>query len=66
MKFFMFLVGAALIVGGIYHTEVTDYFANLSNGTFSFDGGPSVLNSMQSVGEKSSAAFGKVGSAFGR
>lgn len=66
MKYFMFLVGAALIVGGIYHTEVTDYFAGLSDGFHGFGDGPSVLSSMQSVGEKSSAAFGKVGSVFGR
>ena len=66
MKFFMFLAAAALIAGSIYHAEVMDYFASLSNGGFSFDGGSSVFHSMQSMGEKSSAALGKIGSAFGR
>lgn len=66
MKFFVFLVVAALFVGSIYHTEITDYVADLSNGSYGSGGGPSVLSSMQSVGEKSSAAFGSVGKAFGR
>lgn len=66
MKFFVFAATAALLVGSIYHTEISDYVADLTNGSYSFGNGPSVLSSMQSVGAKSSAAFGKVGSAFGR
>lgn len=66
MKFFVFLAVAALLVGSIYHTEISDYVADLSYGSYSSGGGSSVLSSMQSVGDKSSAAFGKVGNAFGR
>ena len=66
MKLFVFLAVAALVVGSIYHAEISDYVADLSNGSSSFGGTPSVLSSMQSVGEKSSAAFGSVGKAFGR
>jgi hypothetical protein len=66
MKVFAFLVVAVLITGGIYRTEISNYIADLSNGSYGSGGGPSLFGSVRSVGHASSAAFGKVGNAFGR
>ncbi len=66
MKFFAFLVVAALFIGSIYHAEITDYFTDLSHESYNIGSGQSVLSSMQSVGKKSSSAFGRVSDAFGR
>jgi hypothetical protein len=65
MKFFAFLVVAVLIAGAIYHAEVTDYIADLSNGSYGSGGGSSLVGSVRSVGNASSAAFGRVGNSFG-
>lgn len=65
MKFFVFLIFAALIVGAIYHDAITDYVADLSSGGSYGSGGPSMFQSMQGVGSASSAAFGRVGKALG-
>ena len=66
MKFLAFLAVVAVFIGSIYHAEITDYFTDLSHGSYNIGSGQSVLSSMQSVGEKSSSAFGRVSNAFGR
>lgn len=66
MKFFMFLAIAAVIVGGVYHTEISDYFADLSSGSASYGGGSSVVGSMRSMGNSSSALIGGAGNALNR
>ena len=53
MKSFVLLVVAALIT-------------DVSNGPYSAGGGSSLVGSVQSVGNASNAAFGRVGKAFGR
>jgi len=65
MKFFVLLIAAAVIAGVVYHEEITDYVADVSNGSYGASG-PSLVGTVQSVGSKSSAAFGSVGKAFGR
>ncbi len=50
MKLFVLFAVAALIVGGIYRTEVSQYFADLSTERSKSGGGTSVVNSIQGVG----------------
>lgn len=66
MKLFVFLIFAALIAGVVFHEEISDYAAGFSGGSYGSGGGSSIIGSVQSVGDKSSAAFGRVGNAFGR
>ena len=66
MKTFMLLAVAALIVGGIYHTEVSRYFADLNIGPSRSGGGTSVVNSIQGVGNSGNALMGGVGNALKR
>ncbi len=64
MKQFVLFAVAALIVGGIYHTEVSQYFADLTVGPSG--GGTSVVDSIQGMGNSQNALMGKVGSALDR
>jgi len=64
MKHFVFFTVAALIVGGIYHTEVSQYFADLNVGPSG--GGTSVMDSIQGMGNAQDALMGRVGSALDR
>ena len=66
MKFFMFLAIAALVVGGIYHTELSDYFASFSNSGGSYGGGSSVLGAMQDMGNASNNLLGGASDALNR
>ena len=66
MKLFMLFTVAALIVGGIYRTEVSQYFADLSIERSKSGGGTSVVNSIQGVGNAQNALLGQVGSALDR
>ena len=70
MKTFLLLLVAAVIVGAIYHTEVTRYVADLnigsssSGGSYSSSSGPSVVSSMRAMGNSGSALMGGVGNAI--
>lgn len=66
MKTFMLLVVAALIAGGIYHTEVSRYFSDLKVASSPSGSGTSVVNSVQGAGNSSSALMGGVGNALKR
>ncbi len=66
MKFLMLFTVAALIVGGIYRTEVSQYFANLSAERSKSGGETSVVNSIQGMGNAQNALLGQVGSALDR
>ncbi len=66
MKLFVLFVVGALIVGGIYHTEVSQYVADLTVGPSEYGGGTSVVNSIQSTGRSQNALMGRVGSALDR
>ena len=66
MKLFMFFAVAALIVGGINHTEVSQYFADLTEGYSNSDGETSIVDSIQGVGNSSNALLGGVGNALDR
>jgi len=65
MKFLMFCAVAALIFGGIYHTEVAEYFAELNNGS-SGSGGGSFVGAMRDMGSSGNDLMGGVGGALGR
>ena len=65
MKLLVLFAVAALVAGGIYHTEVSQYFAGLSAGPSEYGGGTSVVNSIQSTGNSQNALMGHVGSAIG-
>ncbi len=66
MKLFMFFVVAALIVGGINHTEVSQYFADLTEGYSNSGGATSVVDSIQGVGNSRNALLGGVANALDR
>ena len=66
MKLLMLFTVAALIVGGIYHTEVSQYFADLTVGPSESGGGTSVVDSIQGMGNSQNALMGQVGSALDR
>jgi len=64
MKLFL-MFAAALIVGGIYHAEVSAYFADLTDGS-SNGGGSSVVGSMRDMGDAGNNLMGGVGNSLGR
>ena len=71
MKTFVILLVVGVIVGAIYHTEVSQYFADLNFGSSSsgggssgYGGGPSVVSSMRSMGNSERALMGGVGNAL--
>ncbi len=66
MKLFVLFAVAALRVGGIYHTEVSQYFADLTVGPSEYGGGSSVVDSIQRTGNSQNALMGQVGSALDR
>ena len=66
MKLFVLFAVAALIVGGIYHTEVSQYFADLTVGPSESGGGTSVVDSIQGMGNSQNTLMGKVGRALDR
>ncbi len=66
MKLFMFFVVAALIVGGINHTEVSQYFADLTEGYSNSGGATSVVDSIRGVGNTSNALLGGVANTLDR
>ena len=66
MKYFLLFAVAALIVGGIYHTEVSQSFADLTVRPSEYGGGTSVVNSIQGTGNAQNALMGQVGSALDR
>lgn len=66
MKFFVLLAVAALIVGGIYRTEVSQYVADLAVEPSEYGGGTSVVNSIQGTGRSQNALMGRVGGALDR
>jgi len=66
MKLFMFFVVAALIIGVINRTEVSQYFADLTEGYSNSAGATSVVDSIQGVGNSSSALFGGVANTLDR
>lgn len=66
MKFFVLIAVAALIVGGIYRTEVSQYVADLAAEPSEYGGGTSVVNSIQDTGRSQNALMGRVGGALDR
>jgi hypothetical protein len=66
MKLLVLFAVAALIVGGIYHTEVSRYFADLAGGSSKSGGATAVVDSIQGMGNSSNALMGQVGSALNR
>ncbi len=66
MKTLMLLAVATLIVGGIYHKEVSRYFADLNTGPTRSGSGTSVVNSIQGVGNSGNALMGGVGNELNR
>jgi hypothetical protein len=61
MKFFLFLVLLALIVGAIFHEDVAAYIRDAANGPTA---GAGVGSSVQSMGNSSNSLFNSVGNAF--
>ena len=66
MKLFVLFAVAALIVGGIYHTEVSQYFADRAARPSGSRGGTTVVDSIQGMGNSQKTLMGKVGRALDR
>ena len=66
MKLFVLFTVAALIIGGINHTEVSQYFADLTVGPSESGGGTTVVDSIQGMGNSQKALMDQVGSALDR
>ncbi len=66
MKLFVLFAVAALIVGGIYHTEVSQYFTDRTVGPSESGGGTTVVDSIQGMGNSQKALMDQVGSALDR
>ena len=65
MKLFVLFTVAALIVGGVYHTEVSRYFANLTKGSSSA-GATSVVDSFKGTSNSGNNLMDGVGNALDR
>ncbi|MDX1417292.1 MAG: hypothetical protein R3293_24005 [Candidatus Promineifilaceae bacterium] len=65
MKLLMLIALTGVVVGGIYHTEVSRYFSNLAEES-SYSGGvtSSTMGSMQGMGKSSRNLIGGVGGAL--
>jgi len=57
MKIFAFFAVAALIVGGIYHAQISQYFADLDAGSSQSGGATSVVGSFIGVGNSNTAVM---------
>jgi hypothetical protein len=66
MKFFMFVLVGALVAGGIYHTEISEYFDSLGNGASGSGGGSSFAGSFSGVGNSSNGLMQGVGGGLKR
>ena len=66
MKLFMLFAVAALIVGGVYRTEVSQYFADRAARPSGSRGGTTVVDSIQGMGNAQNALMDQVGSALDR
>jgi len=66
MKLFVLFAVAALIVGGIYHTEVSQYFAARTVGPSESGDGTTAVDSIQGMGNSQKALMDQVGSALDR
>lgn len=63
MKQFLFIAIAALVAGGVYHEEVSDYFGEFTVGS---GGGSSVVDSMRDMGSSGNNLMRGVGDRLGR
>ena len=66
MKPFLFVAIAALVVGGIYHTEVSEYVADLTDGSSSTGSGTSVVDSMRDMGSSGNNMMRGIGDRLNR
>lgn len=64
MKTFLLLAAAAVIVGAIYHTEISRYVADFTAGSSRPSSGSSVVGSMRDMGNSGNAVMGGVGNAI--
>ncbi len=60
MKFFMLLAVAALIAGGVYHKQVSQYFSQLKTESSQSGGTPSVIGAMIGTSNTSTALMNNV------
>lgn len=67
MKLLALIAVAAVVVGGIYHAEISQYFAHLADASSNGGGGgSSVVNSIQNMGNSENALLGGVDNALNR
>lgn len=66
MKLFVLFAIAALIVGGINHTEVSRFIAGLDVGSSRSGGATSVVGSMKDMGNSGKSLMGGIGNSLNR
>ena len=66
MKPFLFVAIAALVAGGIYHTEVSEYVADLTDGSSSSGSVTSVADSMRDMGSSGNNLMRGIGNTLNR
>ncbi len=66
MKPILFVAIAALVVGGIYHTEVSEYVADLTDGSSSSGSVTSVAASMRDMGNSGNNLMRGIGNTLNR
>jgi hypothetical protein len=66
MKLFVLFAVAALIVGSIYHREVSRFVADITAGSSQSGGGTSVAHSIQGMGKSSNDLMSGIGGALNR
>ena len=66
MKLFLFVAIAGLVAGGIYHTEVSEYVAALTDGSSGSGSGTSVADSMRDMGSSGNNLMRGIGNTLNR
>ena len=66
MKLFMLIAVAALVTGGVYHTEVSRFFTNVTKASHSSTNSPSVAYSFNRMGKSGKGLMSGVGNALER
>lgn len=61
MKLAVLFTIAALVLGGIYHTQIQDYFAHHNDGSSDSSGGSSYISSIKDMGNSGNSLMTGVG-----
>ena len=66
MKYFMMFVLVAVIAGGVYHEEVTEFAADIADGASGSGDVTSTVGAARRMGDSNSSLMDRMGSTLGR